>query len=76
MDGGLAAGIMAGALFAFYAHAMTRFTHVQALHNEFLPLALLALDEVPVLQRLDTGGEFQRVTGDEQVRLDRLLPRP
>jgi hypothetical protein len=42
------AGIMAGALFAFNAHTLTRLTHVQALHNEFLPLALLALDEVLV----------------------------
>jgi hypothetical protein len=29
-----------------------------------------------LLQRMDTGGEFQRMTGDEQVRLYRLLPRP
>jgi hypothetical protein len=42
------AGVMAGALFAFNAHTLTRLTHVQALHNEFLPLALFALDEVLV----------------------------
>ena len=40
------AGIMAGALFAFNAHTLTRLTHVQALHNEFLPLALLAIDDL------------------------------
>jgi hypothetical protein len=38
------AGIMAGALLAFNAHTLTRLTHVQALHTQFLPLALFALD--------------------------------
>jgi hypothetical protein len=42
------AGIMAGALLAFNAHTLTRLTHVQALHNEFLPPALLALDALLV----------------------------
>jgi hypothetical protein len=48
MDGDWPAVILAGALFAFNAHTLTRLTHVQALHNEFLPLAILALDEVLV----------------------------
>ncbi len=38
--GGAAAGIVA----AFNAHTLTRLPHLQALHVEFLPLALAALD--------------------------------
>jgi hypothetical protein len=40
--GGAAAGIVA----AFNAHTLTRLPHLQALHVEFLPLALGALDAV------------------------------
>jgi hypothetical protein len=40
------AGLISGTLFAFNAHTLTRLPHVQAQHVEFLPLALLALDEV------------------------------
>lgn len=40
------AGIVAGALFAFNAHLLTRFAHLQALHVEFLPVALFALDRL------------------------------
>jgi hypothetical protein len=40
--GGAAAGIVA----AFNAHTLTRLPHLQALHVEFLPLALAALDAV------------------------------
>lgn len=38
------AGAVAGAAFAFNAHLLTRFGHLQALHAEFLPLVLLAVD--------------------------------
>lgn len=38
------AGILAGCLTAFNAHTLTRLPHVQAMHAEFLPLAVLALD--------------------------------
>jgi hypothetical protein len=38
------AGITAGVLLAFNAHTLTRLPHLQALHGEFLPPALLALD--------------------------------
>ena len=38
------AAIVAGSLAAFNAHTLTRMGHVQAMHVEFLPLALLALD--------------------------------
>lgn len=38
------AGILAGILAAFNAHTLTRLPHLQALHVEFLPPALAALD--------------------------------
>jgi hypothetical protein len=44
--GSTVAGILAGMLYAFNAHLLTRLVHLQALHIEFLPLALLALDQV------------------------------
>jgi hypothetical protein len=37
------AGLLAGSLAAFNAHVFTRLPHLQALHVEFLPLAVLAL---------------------------------
>lgn len=40
------AGIFAGTVAAFNAHTLTRLPHVQAMHVEFLPLALLALDRL------------------------------
>jgi hypothetical protein len=39
-------GVAAGMLFAFNAHLLTRLVHLQALHLEFFPVALLALDRV------------------------------
>jgi len=44
--GSWAAGIVAGSLAAFNAHSLTRLPHLQALHMEFLPLALLAFDSL------------------------------
>jgi hypothetical protein len=44
--GSLAAGVTAGLLFAFNAHLLTRLPHLQALHVEFLPVALWAIDRV------------------------------
>ncbi|MEZ5287916.1 MAG: hypothetical protein R2712_24585 [Vicinamibacterales bacterium] len=44
--GSTAGGVMAGMLFAFNAHLLTRFAHLQALHAEFYPLALYAFDRV------------------------------
>ncbi len=38
------AGILAGCIFAFNTHTLTRLPHLQALHLEFLPPALFALD--------------------------------
>jgi hypothetical protein len=40
------AGLAAGSILAFNAHTLTRLTHVQALHIEFLPLAFVALDRL------------------------------
>lgn len=40
------AGIVAGMLYAFNAHLLTRLAHLQAIHIQFLPLALLGLDEL------------------------------
>jgi hypothetical protein len=44
--GSTLAGITAGMLYAFNAHLLTRLAHLQALHMEFLPVALLGLDHV------------------------------
>ena len=40
------AAILAGSLAAFNTDTLTRMAHIQAMHLEFLPLALLALDDV------------------------------
>lgn len=40
------AGLLAGSVAAFNAETLTRMAHIQAMHLEFLPLALLALDRV------------------------------
>jgi hypothetical protein len=42
------AGIIAGLVYAFNAHVLTRFVHLQAHHVEFFPLVLYALDRVMV----------------------------
>jgi len=40
------AGIVAGTIFAFNAHVLSRIPHLQAQHVEFLPAALFALDRL------------------------------
>jgi hypothetical protein len=40
------AGLVSGCLLAFNAHTLTRLAHVQAMHVEFLPLALAAFDRL------------------------------
>jgi hypothetical protein len=50
----LVAGIVTGVVIAFNAHTLTRLPHLQALHLEFLPLALLALDAV-LVERTSTA---------------------
>jgi hypothetical protein len=44
--GNAAAGAVAGSALAFNAHTLTRLPHLQALHVEFLPFVLLALDRL------------------------------
>jgi hypothetical protein len=44
--GSWVAGAAAGIVAAFNAHLLTRLPHLQALHVEFLPLALAALDSL------------------------------
>ena len=46
--GSVSAGVVAGLLYAFNAHVLTRFVHLQAQHVEFFPLMLYALDRVIV----------------------------
>lgn len=45
------AGLIAGLLYAFNAHVLTRFPHLQAQHVEFMPLMLLGLDRVLTYHR-------------------------
>jgi hypothetical protein len=40
------AALVAGGIFAFNAHSLSRIPHLQAQHLEFLPLALFALDRI------------------------------
>jgi hypothetical protein len=49
--GSAAAGVIAGLLYAFNAHVLTRFVHLQAQHVAFFPLMLYALDRVIVERR-------------------------
>ena len=44
--GRLAAGLLAGSLFAFNTHTLTRLAHIQGIHIYGLPLALLALERL------------------------------
>ena len=41
-----AAAIVSGCLYAFDAHVLTRYSHLQALHMQFFPVVLYALDRV------------------------------
>ena len=42
------AGLVGGLVYAFNAHTLTRFAHLQALHVEFFPLLLYAVDRLIV----------------------------
>jgi hypothetical protein len=44
--GSIAAGLVAGSVFAFNTHTLTRLPHMQAIHLYGLPLALLAIDRI------------------------------
>jgi hypothetical protein len=58
--GDVGAGLVGGTLIAFNAHTLTRLPQLQALHVEFLPLALLALDLI-----VDRRAEALRHSGPE-----------
>ena len=49
--GDRAAGMLAGSMFAFNTHTMTRLAHVQGIHAWGLPLALLSADRLLVHAR-------------------------
>jgi hypothetical protein len=49
--GDRAAGMLAGSMFAFNTHTMTRLAHVQGIHAWGLPLALLSADRLLVRAR-------------------------
>ena len=56
------AGLVAGLIYGFNAHTLTRFAHLQAQHVEFFPLLLYAVDRL-VTERtramaILTGGAF------------------
>ena len=44
--GSTVAAIVSGSLYAFNAHLLTRYSHLQALHMQFLPVVLYAFDRV------------------------------
>ncbi len=44
--GNRAAGLLAGSMFAFNTHTLTRLAHIQGIHTWGLPLALLAADRI------------------------------
>ncbi|MBA2302043.1 MAG: hypothetical protein H0W08_05365 [Acidobacteria bacterium] len=44
--GSWSCGILAGMLLAFNSHSLSRIAHLQAVHVEFLPLAIMALDRL------------------------------
>jgi hypothetical protein len=44
--GSTSAALVSGSLYAFNAHLLTRYAHLQALHLEFFPLVLFAFDRV------------------------------
>jgi uncharacterized membrane protein len=44
--GDLGAGLLAGSMFAFNTHTLTRLAHIQGIHAWGLPLALLAADRL------------------------------
>ena len=45
------AGLLAGTLLAFNAHTMTRLPHLQAIHAQWFPLAVWALDRLLIRRR-------------------------
>src|SRR4051812_12842051 len=54
------AGLLAGSMFAFNTHTLTRLAHIQGIHIYGLPLALLAVDRIISVPRqlTDRGVPF------------------
>jgi hypothetical protein len=50
--GDRAAGLLAGSMFAFNSHTLTRLAHIQGIHAWGLPLSLLAADRIIARRRL------------------------
>ena len=50
--GNPAAGLLAGSMFAFNSHTLTRLSHIQGIHAWGLPLALLSTDRLIVSARI------------------------
>lgn len=50
--GSWSAGILAGMVLAFNSHSLSRIAHLQAVHAEFLPLAMFALDRLLAYPRI------------------------
>lgn len=53
--GSIHAGLVAGLVYAFNAHVLTRFPHLQAQHVEFFPLVLYAFDRILAERRRRDG---------------------
>ena len=49
------APLLAGLAYAFNAHLLTRFGHLQALHAECLPIVLYAIDHLATRAKLRDG---------------------
>jgi hypothetical protein len=68
--GSARAGLVAGLAYAFNAHTLVRFGHMQALHVQFLPLALAALHDLldvprwPAALRLGAWTTLQALTSN------------
>jgi hypothetical protein len=57
--GSAGAGVVAGLAYAFNAHTLVRFGHMQALHVQFLPFAVAALQDL--LERRPAWGAAARL---------------
>lgn len=64
------AGLITGTMLAFNAHTLTRLPQLQAQHMEFLPLALLAFDQLLG----DGSGDGFQTRPQTRPRLPRLRP--
>ena len=56
-----AAAVVSGCLYAFNAHLLTRYPHLQALHLQFLPIVLYAFDRL--LRESRDRGRGSRMAG-------------